>query len=132
MNLLAVVDRHDAAQRECRQLFDEGFREGVEFGGQQLLERFGTVVLSAVGEGSASEDGRVVAEAPGDLLSRAPAADGIVVFESEAERVDLAMAGRTDRVRRVRLKLIANCRLGFVARSRLERLDIWRRRRRRA
>ena len=66
------------------------------------------------------------------LLAGSPAADGVEVFEREAERVDLLVAGGTGGVRGMGFELHADRRLRLVARRRRERLDVRRRRRRRS
>ena len=72
--------------------------------------------LAAVGQFAARVELRVCAGAVAHGLLGAPAADGVVVVEGQAERIDLAMAGGAVGVVAMRLQLCPQRGFGLVRR----------------
>ena len=88
-------------------MFDEGLRDGVSVGEEQLFEAEGVLESTAVRQFARRIDRRVGAEAGRDFLDVTPLTDGVVVIPGEAERVDFGVAGRAVRVLGVCRQLIA-------------------------
>ena len=88
---ITIGECHGSAEAVGGELFGDGEGKGVDVLEEQCFEPCSVLVFAAVGEFSGCGDLRIFADAVGDLLG-APASDGVVVLECEAERVDFCMA----------------------------------------
>ena len=93
VDVVFIVEREYTAERIGAQVFDEGLRDSIPVSEEQLFEAEGVFEDPTIGHRSRRVDGRISAEASRNFLDAAPLTDGIVVIPSEAEGIDLGVAG---------------------------------------
>ncbi len=129
VDVVPVVEGEHASERVGAEVFDEGLGDRVTVGEKQLLEAGRVLEGTAVGQFSGGDDRRVRAAAGRDFLDGPPLADGVVVIPGEAQGVDLRVAGRAVRIRRMRRQFVAQGSLGTLRRGRFDGRHVGGRRR---